>query len=345
MRVATVLPLAAVVGLLVGCGDAATSSDPKTQALTQVKAFIATNIAVLVDASEKLKAAAPTADADGWSATADATALTAMKGEWKRARVAYENVEGAIAVLFPELDYSTDQRYDAFLSDNGPDMNLFDDSNVTGIHAIERVLWADRIPSPVQSFERTLVGYQAAAFPSRMQEADDFKNRLCERLVADVKTMRDQFGPLALDSGAAFRGVIGSMGEQLEKAELAASGEEESRYAGFTLADMRTNVNAGIKTFEAFQPWLKSKMATAQIDKINAAFGRVEAAYARLDGDALPSVPTTWSSQQPTAADLQTPFGMLWSVLNAEADDKMPGTLVSEMNTSADILGIPQLPQ
>ncbi|MES1171985.1 MAG: imelysin family protein [Bacteroidota bacterium] len=328
---------------LAGCGES--DKDPQGEALSRVKAFITTNISDLSDANAKLQAAAPAPDADGWTATADAAAVMSMKTQWKRARVAYENIEGAIAVLFPELDYSTDQRYDAFLADNGPDTNLFDNQNVTGIHAIERILWSDMIPAPVVTFEQTLPGFKAAAFPTTSQQADDFKNKLCARLVADVKMLRDQFGPLALDSGAAFRGVIGSMGEQLEKAELAASGEEESRYAAYTLADMRTNVNAGVKTFEAFKPWLKSKKADQQIQKIDAAFVRVNGAYTGLTGDALPAVPATWSSQQPTAADLQTPFGMLWTVLHDEADPDTAGTLVYEMNAAADILGIPQLPE
>jgi iron uptake system component EfeO len=331
-----------VVTVAVGsssCGTAPT--DPKNQALISVKSFIQANMIDLADSSAELQMAAPASDADGWNAAADPGAVSAMKAAWKRARVAYEHIEGAIAVLFPELDYSTDQRYDAFLADNGPDSNLFDDQNVTGIHAIERILWSAQVPARVQIFEQALPGFHPAAFPSSGQEADDFKNKLCALLVADVKSMRDQFGPLALDTGAAFRGVIGSMGEQLEKVELAATGEEESRYAGHTLADMRANVDAGVKTFEAFKPWLKSKGAEHQLQEIGGGFDRVNAAYAVLAGDALPPVPATWSSQQPTAVDLQTPFGLLWSVLRAEADPDTDGTLVFEMNEAAQILGIP----
>jgi iron uptake system component EfeO len=337
--------LAAVVLACASPGCGGDSPEPEQQALDGVTAFIESNMTDLADATAKLRAAAPAPNEAGWSATDDAGAIATMKSEWKRARAAYEHIEGAIAVLFAELDYSTDQRYDAFIGDNGPDTNLFDDVNVVGVHAVERILWSDQIPERVKAFEEQLPGYKAAAFPATRQEADDFKNKLCAKLVSDVKLMRDQFGgSVVLDPAAAFRGVTGSMEEQLEKANLAATGEEESRYAQFTLADMRTNVAAGKKTFEAFKPWLRSKKAEARIAAIETAFGRVDAAYSVLDGDALPPVPATWSSLNPSAADLASPFGMLWSVLHVEADPEMPGTLVAEMNGAAATLGIPELP-
>jgi iron uptake system component EfeO len=337
------LPALSALGLI-GCGG--DEKPPEQQALLEVKAYVTSNLNDFVDAAAKLQAAAPAPDDDGWNPTANAAAVTEMKAQWKRARVAYEHVEGAIAVLFPELDVSTDERYDGFLADNGPDAALFDDTIVTGVHGIERILWSDTIPGSVVAFESALPGYQAAAFPSTRQQADDFKNKLCAKLVADAIEIRDEFKPLALDPATAYRGVIGSMEEQLEKADLAATGEEESRYAQYTLADMRANVEAGVKTFAAFKPWLKSKPGgQALIDKIDADFGRVNAAYAQLSGDALPPVPATWSSQSPSAADLATPFGMLWGVLHAEADPATAGTLVSDMNESAQLLGIPELPE
>lgn len=333
----------AAVGMAGCSGD---DKNPEQQALLEVKSYINTNLNDFVDATKKLQAAAPAPDADGWSATADAAAVAEMKTQWKRARAAYEHVEGAIAVLFPELDVSTDERYDGFLADNGPDTALFDDMIVTGVHGIERILWSDMIPASVVAFESALPGYKAAAFPATMQEADDFKNKLCAKLIADATEMRDEFQPLALDPATAYRGVIGSMQEQLEKADFAATGEEESRYAQYTLADMRSNVEAGVATFNAFKPWLKTKDGgQAMIDKIEADFARVNAAYAQLSGDSLPPVPATWSSQNPTATDLATPFGMLWTVLHTEADGATSGTLVADMNGSAEMLGIPELPQ
>ena len=70
---------------------------------------------------------------------------------------------------------------------------------------------------------------------------------------------------------------------------------------------------------------------------------RVDAGYARFSGDALPTVPTDWSSVAPTPANLATPFGQLFGLLEHEADPDATDSLVSTMNKSADLLGIPQL--
>jgi iron uptake system component EfeO len=328
--------------VLAGCSSA--EPTPQDRALGDVKALIARNLDQLVTASQDLQTAAPASDDDGWNALDDATAVAAMKAAWKRARAAYEHVEGAIAVLFPELDVSTDERYDGFLATYGPDDNLFDARLVTGIHAIERILWSDSIDDTVLVFEKGLLGYQAAHFPATRQEADNFKSELCGRLVTDVGSMRDDFKPLALDPSAAFRGIVGSMEEQLEKVEKAATGEEESRYARYTLADMRANVEAGQATFEAFRPWLLSSHGAEQATGIDAAFARINTAYARLPGDALPAVPASWSSLAPTEPDLSTDFGQLWSVLRHEADLDAPDSLVAQMSAAATLMGIPELP-
>jgi iron uptake system component EfeO len=326
---------------------ACSSAPPKQQALDGTKSFITKNLDALVKATNALQASAPAGGTNGWDAAgADAAAITEMKTHWKEARTAYESIEGAIAVLFPDLDVSTDERYDAFLSDFGPDGDLFDDQGVTGIHAIERILWSDSIPANVVSFESALAGYEAARFPQTAAEAQEFKTKLCARLVTDVGTMRSQFEPLALDPAAAYRGIIGSMSEQVEKANKAATGEEESRYAQYTLADMRVNVAAGVATYDSFEAWLKSTSGGAAADSaIRDGFARVDAAYAAIQGDALPPVPNDWSSVNPSTADQATPFGMLYMLLLKEADPDQPDSLVSAMNQSADLLGIPQLPQ
>jgi iron uptake system component EfeO len=323
-----------------------TDADREEQAVLEVKATIQTSLDELHNAAVALQAAAPAPDNDGWNAESDAAAVSAMREEWKRARRAYEHVEGAIAVLFPDLDVSTDARYDAFI-EVSPDENLFDDTGVTGAHAIERVLWSDAMPASVLAFESALPGYKAAAFPMTEVEALDFKGKLCARFVADTKAIRDGFGPLALDARAAYRGVIGSMAEQVEKINKASTGEEESRYAQFTLADMRANVAAGKETYAAFQGWLLEKggEAGAAADaKILAGFDRIDKAYAQIEGDALPPVPEGWSSEDPPADLLEsTPFGRLFAVLRTEADPEAQGSLVSAMLESADLLGVEPL--
>lgn len=335
------LPLPFLLLSAASCGP---ERPPQEQALIDVKSYIQGNLDDLHSAVVELQKDAPAPDADGWNATRDAAAVQRMKEDWRRARVAYEHVEGAIAILFPELDVSTDQRYDGFIA-TGPDDDLFDDEGVTGIHAAERILWSDSIPQRVVEFEKGLPYYQPAAFPSNESQAREFKERLLTRLVEDVRMMKTQFSPLALDTSAAFRGVIGSMSEQVEKANKAASGEEESRYARFTLADMRANVEAGLSIYGCFKPWLLAQDGGKDLDaRITAGFERVQASYAALPGDALPEVPTTWSSNHPSEQDLSTPFGQLYRVLTTEAEPHAADSLVSDMNASADLLGIPRLP-
>ena len=310
-------------------------------ALAAVKTYITTNLVTLAQAAVDLQKAAPAADADGWSNTTDQAAVDAMKAEWRKARQAYEHIEGAIAVLFPELDVSTDERYDGFI-EMAADTNLFDGEGATGIHSIERILWSGETRPEVVAFEMGLKNYKAAAFPRTMQEADDFKNKLCQRLITDLATMRDSFTPLALDPAAAYRGVIGSVAEQIEKVTKAETGEEESRYANSTLADMRFNVEGGQATQKAFEPWLlTTKDGAALNGKITAGFARLSAALGT--GTQLPAVPATWTAEHPSAADLMTPFGKLYTQLKKEADDKDPESLVSAMNAAADALGIKNL--
>lgn len=326
-----------------GGNDAGTDAGlAEAKANAGVKAYINTHLADLKAASIAMQVAAPST---AWNATTHAAAIATMKTEWKKGRIAYEHIEGAIAVLFPELDRTTDQRYDVFIAENGADTNLFDDQNVTGIHAIERILYSDVIPAPVKTFEMGLTGYKPAAFPATQAEATDFKMKLADRMAKDVQKMTDQFGTLTLDSATSFRGVIGSMEEQIEKLQKAESGEEESRYAQFTLADMRANVSAGKATYEIFKPWLLEKGGAAEDAAILAAFKRVDEAYAAIQGDALPAVPATWSSANPSAADLMTPFGKLYTALKTEANPAASTSLVKHMSSAADKMGIPQLPQ
>jgi iron uptake system component EfeO len=336
----------AVVLLAAGCNfDNDKDHDHEAEAILAVKDYVGGDLAALHTASTALCDAAPAADADGWSAGTDASAVTAMKGAWTDARARYEHVEGAIAVLFPDLDYSTDARYEDFLAEEGPDLALFDDQGVTGVHGIERVLWSDTIPAEVVAFEEALDGYAPAAFPATKADATSFRDGLCERLVTDTATMDTDFEPLALDSAAAFRGVIGSMEEQLEKVNLAATGEDESRYARYTLTDMRANLDGAEAVYAAFKPWLAEEEGGPDLDsEIVSGFDRVGAAYAAIDGDAIPPVPDGWNPDAPTEAWLATEYGQLWELLMAETDPAAQGALVERMSAAADLLGIPVLP-
>jgi iron uptake system component EfeO len=325
---------------LASCGG----TDPEEEALLAVKDYVDVELEALRAAAVDLQAAAPLPDADGWNATDDADAVEAMRAAWRRARVAYEHIEGAIAILFPHLDRSTDERYDGFIEEDA-DPNLFDGSGVTGVHAIERILWADAHPAHVVEFEMALLNYSPAAFPANEAEATTFRDELVQKLIEDVTRMRDDFAPLALDPAAAYRGVIGSMEEQQEKVSLAATGEDESRYASYTLGDMRANLEGGRAIYGAFQPWLRGETDGEEIDgRIVAGFDRLSAAYGAISGDAIPEVPATWSATAPTEADLATPYGQLFTLVTHEGDPVVPTSLVSAMNDGGEALGIPQVP-
>ncbi|MBP7615522.1 MAG: hypothetical protein KA756_07710 [Steroidobacteraceae bacterium] len=195
-------------------------------------------------------------------------------------------------------------------------------------------------------FEETLEFGAPAATPANMTEATEFKTLLCERIVTEIHEMREQFAPQALDTDAAFRGVQSSMQEQAEKVNLAASGEDESRYAQHTLGDMRANLAGGREMYSHFREWLQSKDGGDELDtEIMAGFARLQAAYDALSGDAVPAVPATWNPTNPSAQDLATPYGTLHSLLEHEANVDEEGSLAHEMEHAAEALGIPQLPQ
>lgn len=309
-----------------------------------IKAHISTQLDALHAAALAIQAAAPAPDANGWNATDDAAAVAAMRARWKDARVAYERVEGAIAVLFPEYDASTDERYDGFISE-APDTNLFDGQGATGVHALERILWAGEHPAAVVAFESSLPNYEAAAFPSSLEQATQFKTGLCQRLVDDTAAMKDAFAPLALEPETAFRGVVGSIIEQHEKVNLASTAEDESRYAQHTMADMRANLQGGESTFEAFRTVLSARPnGPALVEKVDAAFARINGGYAAVTGEAIPPLPEGWNASAPTPAMLDTPYGRLFNLLATEVDPAHEGSLVHSMDAAAVALDIPQLP-
>jgi iron uptake system component EfeO len=324
---------------------AACSSSPpdyQTDVVNEMHDSIDSDLANLVTGAKALQAAAPT---HAWDATADAAAISAMQTAWLQTRTAYEHVEGATAPIFPEFDQSMDNRYDDFLTELGSagDSYLFDDVGVTGMHAIERILYANVIPQKVIDFESTLPGYVAASFPTTDAEAMDFQSKLCQKLIDDAQSLHDQWTPTVIDVGAAYQGLVGLMNEQAEKVNLAATGEEESRYAQTTLFDLRNNLDGTTKIYDYFQPWIASHSGGDAVDSmIQSGFGTLSTLYMADPGNALPAVPSDWSSDDPSQADLQSQFGMLWESVHQAVDPTTSGSVVFEMNMAATMLGFPQ---
>ena len=344
---------AAAMLAMVGCGG--DSSDQKTKVASAMQASLQGDLTDLWHAAIALQAAAPTPAGRGWDATADAAAIASMKTAWIQARTAYEHVEGATAPIFPDIDISIDERYDGFLAKLGEagDPDAFDGTGVTGMHAIERILYADVIPANVVTFESIIPGYRPAAFPATEAQAAEFKSGLCAKLVADSKLLLDSWQPKIIDVSGAFGGLIALMNEQQEKVNKAATGEEESRYSQRTMADLRANLAGTKKIYELFSGWLKSEPAPATpagapsgatLDAaIGADFSALNTAYAMVAGDAIPQPPATWAAENPSPADLQTPFGVLYEAVHDAVDPTLAGSTVDEMTQAANLLGIPIL--
>jgi iron uptake system component EfeO len=335
--------LAAVLPALAACSDSPkTDAEYKADVVASMHGSIGADLADLVQAALDLQAAAPT---HAWDPIADSAAITAMRVAWMRSRIAYEHVEGATAPIFGSLDVSMDARYDDFLAKLVPDgdPDLFDASGATGMHAIERILYAHDIRSEVIVFESPLPGYVPAAYPATNEEAVAFKTQLARKLVDDAISLRDQWKPAAIDIGAAFQGLVGLMNEQKEKVNLAATGEEESRYANLTLFDLRNNLDGTDKAYALFRAWIQARAGGGEIDaKIQAGFTELAQLYAALPGDALPAVPDDWSADAPTPANLATGFGMLWQTVHQDVDPTRSGSVVFEMNQVATMLGFPE---
>ncbi len=302
------------------------------------------DITELRDASVALQEAAPLPQGRGWDATEDAAAIDSMKQAWLRARSAYERTEGALAPLFPDIDAAIDARYEDFLEELAPtgDQDLFDGQGATGMHAIERILFAPEIPAEVVEVEQTLPGYAPAAWPSTEEEAKKFKNELCAALVKDTETLLEQWSPQRIDVGGAYQGLIGLMNEQREKVVKASSSEEESRYARRTLADLRDNLAGTRKVYALFKPWLRTKNDGEAIDAdVEAGFSALDAAYSATSSAAIPAPPDSWSSEEPSAEDLKTPFGQLYTAVFDAVDPSEPTSVVGSMDRAATALELP----
>ena len=298
------------------------------------------------DASRALEAAAPLPAGRGWSTADDLGSIAAMRSAWHLSRTAYEQIEGALAPLFPESDLATDARYDHFLGRLGAagDPDAFDERGVIGMHAIERVLWADAIPSEVVSFERGLPGYRAARFPQSSAEARAFKQQLARRLVEDVESLQHQLSSVEFDAAFAFRGLIDLAREQAEKVDRAATGQEESRYAQTTLKDLRDNRQGCLDVYRLFEPaLLLRREGPALNDSVLQAFERLGVAYGEVEGDALPRPPDGFSGLHPTQAQLETPFGRLFAVVQRESDARRIGSLHAELVRVATVLELPEI--
>lgn len=330
-----------LIASLAACSDK-TDADFRADVSASMHASITEDLNSLAQATRDLQAAAPN---HAWNPASDAAAIADMQNAWRTARSAWEHVEGAVAPAFPGLNISMDARYEDFLTGLGPtgDSNMFDGTGVIGMHAIERILFAAEIRPEIVAFESSLPGYRPAAYPATDYEAIAFKTQLVQRLIDDTSALIDAWQPTDVDLGTAYVGLVSLMNEQQEKVNLAVSGEEESRYANVTLADLRNNLEGTQKAYELFRDWIRSKSSAERSDQqIQSKFFSLMQAYYTTNGDSLPAVPANWSSQNPTQDNLNTPFGALWQQIRTSVDPHSRGSVVFEMNQIAMVLGFPE---
>jgi hypothetical protein len=217
------------------------------------------------------------------------------------------------------------------------------------MHAIERILYSNTTPPHVVLFEESLPGYMAAAFPATADEAAAFKGGLCDKFVSDAKELENEWTPTNIRAPIAFQGLISLVLEQREKVEKAASDEEESRYSQRTMADLRNNLTGSETVYGLFQPWITSKEDPGDpkadgpsIDGIiDGGFATLESAYGKVQGDAIPAPPATWSAESPSPTDLLSPFGVLYTAVRSAVDPTADESIVSQMNNAALLLGFP----
>lgn len=334
----------ALLSVAAACSDAQTpKSDEqyRQEIASGMKDALRFDAKRLVRAAQAIVDAAPAPQGRGWDPALDADAINAMKADWAIARDAYEHIEGAVALKYPDLDFAIDSRYEDQVAASGGDSYLFDDQGVVGFDAIERVLWADRIPSTVSAYESMLSGYVAARFPISEQEASDFKYKLSTKLVADATKLLDSLDASSLDIDHAFSGLIALVEEQREELDRAPTDAEESRYSQRTMGDLRANIEAVGSIYGLFRPWVQSKPTGSDVDgNVEVGIQRVSALYSAVSGEAVPPVPATWNAKSPSPQDLASPYGTLYEGIVASVDPSTSGTLSTELSRVAALVGI-----
>jgi iron uptake system component EfeO len=326
-----------------GCG-----SSNKTDAQFQSEIVAAMHQLLLVDAQGLNKAALDlqsAAPAAGWGNPANASdraALAPMMEAWQRTRYYWERAESTFAESFPSIDDSIDSRYEDLLKANGnQDANLLDGTGVTGMHAIERILYAPG-PADVAGYEGSLSGYQPAVWPADAEQAAAFKNGLCQKLVDDTKSLLDQTQTQPIDLPMVFTGLTGLMSAQAEKVGLAVSHREESRYSQKTLVDLRFNLAGTKEIFALFVPWLATKTYGSSLTMTaTSALDGLDLTYSSVIGDSIPAPPSTWNSLSPTPDDQQSSFGKLYNAVVQDVDPNRSDSAVDAMNHVAQALDLP----
>lgn len=338
--------------LLVACGAGKTPTDPDFEAAVVANTYqlLKVQVRALHQAALDLQDAAPLPPDRGWDAALDDAALVSMKNSWIAMRRAWESSEGVLPNLFDSLDKALDSRYEDLLappadgSAPAGDADPFDGTGVVGMHAIERILYAPDTPTAVVDWEASQVpGSMPAMWPATAEQAAAFKTGLCEQLVQDCQTLMDSLKSEAINLAIAFEGLTGLMSAQVEKVNLAADHQEESRYSQRTMADLRENLDGTSAIYSEFMDWLATKPGGLAINaEVEQALDMLAQIYSAVNGAAIPEPPPDWDSKLPSTADQQTPFGVLYRAVVQAVDPNRTGSAVDAMNHAARALNLPE---
>jgi iron uptake system component EfeO len=310
------------------------------EAIASTRALLVVHAETLHDSVVALCAAAPAPAEGGWVHPRDDAAIKAMMASWQEARLGYDGLAGVMSRLPPERALDLDARYEQAL-EAGPDPDPFDQRGFIGLHALERVLWAERVPAAVLAYEGTLEGALAPAFPASKDEATRFRDELCARAVEDTGAVEGEVEALSLDALEAYAIVDRLADGQIDMLSEAGEQREASRYAGFTLADLRARLSTAAAVQAAFRPWLGTKSTGPHVDEeVQSALDRLDKQYAAYGTDALPAPPEGWSNTAFSEEALKSPFGRLYAVVVNETNSDLDGSLTHSWHECATLLGI-----
>src|SRR5262249_8106060 len=105
----------------------------------------------------------------------------------------------------------------------------------------------------------------------------------------------------------------------------------------------RNNLTGTTKIYDFFQGWIDSKSGGTGVDgMIQSGFDTLNTLYMADQGNALPPVPSDWSSDEPSQADLQTPSGMVCEWVHQAVDRAVVAWVGFEMNEDAPMVDSPE---
>jgi len=302
-----------MISLLLGCSSGSETDPTPEPIATDQNALVFASRArlgpMLIEFEAEVTAlrdAAPAPDADGWSDPEEATAVVAMREHWRRARVIYHRMWAAAAILMPDQEAAIERLYDVHLNEG--------DGEFEGMHAVERVLWADAIPAEVAEREAMLPDSEAARFPTDEASARAFREDLCGDLIELAGEMRTRFADHSLEPQLAVFGLQKTV-EKLLKKLSPPLGLYDSRYAQHTLVEMRANVTGIGEAWLVYGPLVDSVDPAASQAVVD---GLARLEPVRAAPAVLPAVPAGWNPSIVDSPPGSGDYSTLWSQLAAE---------------------------